>query len=93
MEFTGSASYYYFSPVYGLVFFFLIGFIYHLIRNNEYKDTLPASIIIGFIIALLAASATWFDDLIILWWNLAIIILVIMGGWAAVAMKKLLKKG
>lgn len=90
MEFTGSAMYYHLSPIYTLFFFFLVGFIYHLIRNNEYKDTLLASIIIGFILAGGAALTTWLDNWMILGWSLAFMVLVIIGGLVAVGIKKLL---
>lgn len=90
MNVTGSVHYYTLSPVYMLLFLVLVGFIYHLIRNNEYKDTLLASIIIGFIFSLLVNPATNLPSF--LKWTLIIIILVISGGLLAVGLKKLLKK-
>lgn len=74
-------------PIYSLIFLFLIGFVYHLIRNNEYKNTLLASIIIGFITGLIFNSTNlleWIERILIS------IILVIIGGLMAVCLKKLL---
>lgn len=75
------------SPVYFLLFLVLVGFIYHLIRNEEYKDTLLASIIIGLIFGLLLDNN---PDLIIKLINvLLFIIMVIIGGLISVSLKKM----
>lgn len=34
---TATNAVYTIYPIYSLIFLFLIGFVYHLIRNNEYK--------------------------------------------------------
>lgn len=86
---TGSEHYYYMSPIYALIFFVLVGFIYHLIRNDHYKNTLPASIIIGFIIDMVVNPAN--GVLKFLEVTLLIISLVIVGGFLAVGMKKLMR--
>jgi hypothetical protein len=77
------------SPVYFLLFLVLVGFIYHLIRNEEYKDTLLASIIIGLIFGLLLDNI---PDLIQkLVSILLFIIMVIIGGLISVSLKKMAK--
>lgn len=86
---TTSTEVHIISPVYFLLFLVLMGFIYHLIRNKEYKDTLLASIIIGFIFGLLFNTS--FDLLKTVTGDLMFILLVIIGGFVAVSVKKLLK--
>lgn len=72
-----------------------VGITYHSIRNNEYKDTLRASIIIGFVISFLLVfrSDKEFSSLSynlrMIQWILYIFILVMVGGFIAVSMKKL----
>lgn len=73
-------------PVYFLIFLVLIGFLYHLIRNNEYKNTLFASIIIGFIFGLIFNTS--FDLVKTIIMDLIFIILVIIGGFLSVGLKK-----
>lgn len=90
MEITGSGTVNYLSPIYILIFFILVGFVYHLIRNKEYKNTLIASIIIRIILGLLINSVNnWIS---LLKWILIVIGLVIIGGFLAVAVKKLMNK-
>ncbi len=86
---TTSTEVHIISPVYFLLFLVLVGFIYHLIRNREYKDTLLASIIIGFLFGLIFNTS--FDLLKTLKGYLIFIILVIIGGFLAVSLKKLIK--
>jgi hypothetical protein len=84
--------------VFATVFLVSLGFIYHLIRNNEYKDTLRASIIIGLIISLLSILRGEMEfnslsyNLITIQWTLFIFIMVIIGGFIAVGLKKLSNK-
>lgn len=87
MEVIGSSQVYYLSQVYIILFLVLVGFIYHLIRNKEYKNTLLASIIIGVILGLLLNSA---KTLIYFLGETSIfIVLIILGGFLAVGLKKL----
>lgn len=74
--------------VYFLVFLVLIGFLYHLIRNNEYKNTLFASILTGFIFGLIFNNS--FDLVKTVVMDLIFIILVIIGGFISVGLKKLI---
>jgi uncharacterized membrane protein len=85
----GTLSYqaYYLSPAYFLLFMVLVGFIYHLIRNKEYKNTLPASVIIGIIFGLVFNSGD--TPLFFLERTLLFIILIVIGGFIAVGLKKL----
>ncbi|BDZ69348.1 hypothetical protein [Methanobacterium ferruginis] len=84
--------------VFATAFLISVGFIYHLIRNNEYKDTLRASILIGLIISLLSIlrgemkfnSLSY--NLITIQWTLFIFIMIIVGGFIAVGLKKLSNK-
>lgn len=84
--------------VFATVFLVSLGFLYHLIRNNEYKDTLRASIIIGLIISLLSIARGEIEfnslsyNLITIQWTLYIFIIVIIGGFIAVGLKKLSNK-
>ena len=87
---TGSSQIIHLSPIYFFVFIVLIGFIYHLIRNNEYKETLPASIIIGIIISSMSASTT--SMLSGLRDTLILVVLVVVGGLLAVGLKRLYLK-
>jgi hypothetical protein len=83
-----SSQVYYLSQAYIILFLVLVGFIYHLIRNKEYKNTLPASIIIGIILGLLlnsAKSLTFF-----LGETLIFIVLISLGGFLAVGLKKVM---
>jgi len=73
--------------VYFLIFLVLIGFLYHLIRNREYKNTLPASIIIGIILGLVFNSAGSLRFFLVE--TLIFIVLVTLGGFLAVGFKKL----
>ncbi|BDZ72027.1 hypothetical protein [Methanobacterium petrolearium] len=81
--------------VFTVAFLVVVGFIYHLIRNKEYKNTLPASIIIGFVISLLfiLGSDMAFDsvsyNLKVIQNTLFFIISVMIGGFVAVSLKKL----
>lgn len=87
MEVIGSYQVYYLSQVYIILFLVLVGFIYHLIRNKEYKNTLLASIIIGVILGLLLNSA---KTLIYFLGETSIfIVLIILGGFLVVGLKKL----
>lgn len=84
--------------VFATVFLVSLGFLYHLIRNNEYKDTLRVSIIIGLIISLLSILRGEMEfnslsyNLITIQWTLFIFIMVIIGGFIAVGLKKLSNK-
>lgn len=75
------------APVYFIIFLVLVGFLYHLIRNKEYKDTLLESIIIGFIFGLLFNTTLILAQTAIL--DLFFIILVMIGGFLSVSIKKL----
>ncbi len=87
MDITGSTQFFYISPVYLLIITTLIGFIYHFIRNQEYKNTLLSSTIIGIILTILFVPL---DDLIYLFLQIGIfVVLVILGGFLAVGFKKL----
>lgn len=90
------------SPTLTIVFLVLIaaflvsvGITYHSIRNKEYKDTLRASIIIGFVISFLFVLRSNMEfnsfsyNLRVIQWILFIFILVMVGGFIAVSMKKL----
>lgn len=84
---TTYSTEYHISPVFLLIFLVLLGFMYHLIRNKGYKDTLIASIIIGFILGLIFNTS---PDLVkTLKADLFFIILVIIGGFLSVSIKKL----
>jgi hypothetical protein len=87
MDFTGTTNVYYLSPAYLLILLVFIGFLYHLIRNREYKNTLPASIIIGIILGLVFNSGGSLRFLLVE--TLIFIVLVILGGFLAVGFKKL----
>lgn len=82
-----SSTFHMISPIYLFLFLVLVGFIYHLIRNNEYKDTLLASIIIGFILGLIFNTNLDLVKTVI--GDLISIILVILGGFISVGLKKL----
>lgn len=87
MDITGSTQFFYISPAYLLIIATLIGFIYHFIRNQEYKKTLLSSAIIGIILTLLLVPL---DDLIYLFLQMGMFVaLVILGGFLAVGFKKL----
>jgi len=76
------------SYFYLLGFFASIGFVYHIIRTKEYKDTLLASVIIGCILGLV------FNSTNLLEWTeriLAAIIVILIGGFVAVGLKKVIK--
>lgn len=81
--------------VFTVTFLVAVGFVYHLIRNQEYKDTLPASIIIGFVISLL--FILWGDmafdsvsyNLKVIQNTLFFIISVMIGGFIVISLKKL----
>jgi hypothetical protein len=84
--------------VFAVAILISVSFIYHLIRNNEYKGTLRASIIIGLIISLLSILRgdmnfnSLLYNLITIQWTLFIFISVIIGGFIAVGLKKLSNK-
>lgn len=88
MDVTGVTHVYYLSPAYLLIFLILIGFLYHLIRNREYKNTLPASIIIGIILGLVFNSAGSLRFFLVE--TLIFIVLVILGGFLAVGFRKII---
>ncbi|MCC7550986.1 MAG: hypothetical protein KO316_05690 [Methanobacterium sp.] len=81
--------------IFTAIFLVSVGFIYHLIRSNEYKDTLRASIIIGFVISLLAilSNNRTFNsmsyNLEVIQKTLFILISIMIGGFIAVGLKKL----
>ncbi len=78
---------YYLSPAYLLIIVVLIGFIYHLIRNQEYKNTILSSTIIGIIITLLLVPV---DNLMYFFLRMGMFVaLVMFGGFLAVGFKKL----
>lgn len=87
MDITGTSHVYYLSPTYLLIIVVLMGFIYQLIRNQEYKNTLLSSTIIGIIITLLLVPL---DNLMYFFLQIGTFIaLVILGGFLAVGLKKL----
>lgn len=87
MDIIGTSQVYYVSPAYILVIVVLVGFIYQLIRNQEYKNTLLSSTIIGIIITLLLVPL---DNLMYFFLQMGkFIALVILGGFLAVGFKKL----
>lgn len=75
------------SPIYLFFFFFLVGFFFHLIRNKEYKGTLLASIVIGFILGFVfnPINLEWIERILVA------IVFVLLGGFVAVGLKKVLK--
>lgn len=78
---------YYLSPAYLLIIVVLVGFIYQLIRNQEYKKTLLSSTIIGIIFSLVLVP---FDNLMYFFLQMGkFVALVILGGFLAVGFKKL----
>jgi len=87
MDITVTTHAYYLSPAYLLVIVVLVGFIYQLIRNKEYKNTLLSSTIIGTIITLLLVPL---DNLMYFFLQIGkFVALVILGGFLAVGLKKL----
>jgi Ca2+/Na+ antiporter len=87
MDITGSSNVYYLSPAYLLIIVVLIGFIYHLIRNQEYKNTILSSTIIGIIFSVILVPI---DDLMYFLLRMGMfVVLVIFGGFLAVGFKKL----
>lgn len=87
MDITVTTHVYYLSPAYLLIIVVLVGFIYQLIRNQEYKNTLLSSTIIGIIITLLLVP---FTDLVYFFLRMGIfVVLVLLGGFLAVGFKKL----
>lgn len=81
------------SPIYPLILFFLIGFIYHVLKSKEYKDTLLLSCILGLIDGILFNPETSVPTNWIIWigWLLIIVTVIIIGGLIAVYLKKRLK--
>jgi len=77
----------YISPVYFMIILVLVGFVYHLIRNHEYKDTLLASVVMGLILGLV--FNTNYDLLKTFSGDLIFILLVAIGGFLAVSLKKI----
>lgn len=78
---------YYLSPAYLLIIVVLVGFIYQLIRNQEYKNTFLSSIIIGIIFTFLLVPL---DNLMYFFLQMGkFVALVILGGFLAVGFKKL----
>lgn len=87
MDFTGTSQVYYLSPAYLLIIVVLTGFIYHLIRSHEYKNTLISSSIIGIIFTVILVP---FDDLMYFFLQMGMFVaLVIFGGFIAIGFKKL----
>lgn len=78
------------SPIFYLIFTVLLGFVYHLIRNTEYKGTLKVSVVIGIVIGLIININTDLVKYIIL--DLVFIILVLLGGFFAIGLKNLISK-
>ena len=81
------------SPIYPLIFFFLIGFIYPILKNKEYKDTILLSCILGLIDGILFNPETSVPTNWIIWigWLIIVVMIVIIGGLMAVYLKKRLK--
>lgn len=77
------------SPVYFMIILVIVGFSYHLIRNQEYKDTLIASVVMGIILGLIFNSS--YDLLKTVFGDLIFILLIVLGGFIAVGVKKLLE--
>ena len=77
----------YISPVYFMIILVLVGFVYHLIRNHEYKDTLLASVGMGLILGLVFNTS--YDLLKTFSGDFIFILLVAMGGFLAVSLKKI----
>ncbi|MDI6817830.1 MAG: hypothetical protein QMC87_00635 [Methanothermobacter thermautotrophicus] len=87
MDITVTTRAYYLSPAYLLIIVVSVGFIYQLIRNQEYKNTLLSSTIIGIIITLLLVPL---DNLMYFFFHMGkFVALVILGGFLAVGFKKL----
>jgi uncharacterized membrane protein len=72
-----------------LCFYLLIGFLYHIFKTREYKESIKASIVIGVIIGLITGILSSSHIIMIFLVVLNGIFFVFIGGLIAVGIKKI----